>query len=98
MVDGKFVPAHHGGYRLDDICQANGLGKKTGWGGSAPIDWQLGHFGRLIDYCMNDVMLTTRLLLLIAQSDFIYNPRYIQEDAKGLPHKHPRKLKLRKPW
>jgi hypothetical protein len=44
------------GFRLDDHLQMLGLPMKTGDGASAPIWWQENKIGKVIDYCMNDVM------------------------------------------
>ena len=52
----------HAGYGLDATAKANGLTGKTGWGGSAPIDWQKARFGKVIDYCLEDVRLLRRLV------------------------------------
>lgn len=43
------------GFRLDDHLQALSLPMKTGDGAKAPIWWQQGLLGQLIDYCLNDV-------------------------------------------
>lgn len=58
----KFVPATHGGFGLDALAKANGLGGKTGHGATAPIDWQKGRYGALTDYCLADVWLTAALI------------------------------------
>ncbi|CAB4223480.1 hypothetical protein UFOVP1670_72 [uncultured Caudovirales phage] len=52
----------HGGYGLDAMCERNFGTKKTGSGALAPVDWQQGRIGRVIDYCLNDIMLTKQLL------------------------------------
>ncbi|MBU0680116.1 MAG: hypothetical protein KKD73_01720 [Proteobacteria bacterium] len=53
----------HGGYSLDKCCRANLHGvAKSGDGAMAPIDWQRGRIGAVIDYCLGDV---TALRLLI---------------------------------
>jgi hypothetical protein len=51
----------HGGFGLDAVCKANFGISKTGNGALAPVDYQQGNFGKLIDYCLNDVMLTKTL-------------------------------------
>ena len=58
----QFQYPSHAGFSLDATAKANGLGSKTGWGGSAPIDWQRGEYGRVIDYCLQDVRLTWQLV------------------------------------
>ena len=49
---------------LDAMCSANGLGGKTGHGALAPVMWQRGQIGAVIDYCLQDVKLTKELFLL----------------------------------
>lgn len=61
LIDDHYDKHVHGGYNLDHMAQANGQGGKTGHGAQAPIDWQQGHHARVINYCLNDVMLTAEL-------------------------------------
>lgn len=58
----KFYWGTHGGYGLDVMCEANFGTKKSGNGALAPVDWQQGRIGTVIDYCLNDVRLTKQLL------------------------------------
>lgn len=53
----------HWNYTLDLIAKANSMAK-TGSGDLAPQLWQQGQYQKVIDYCMNDVRLTTQLLRL----------------------------------
>lgn len=53
----------HGGYALDAIAKINGRGGKSGNGAKAPVWWQRGEYGKVIDYCLRDVALTTALVL-----------------------------------
>ena len=55
----------HGGYGLDRVALANGLGGKTGHGADAPIDFQRARYGTLLDYCMRDVWLTHTLIMRV---------------------------------
>jgi hypothetical protein len=65
----------HLGFGLDDTAKANfGLGK-TGEGGLAPVLWQLGCYGQVIDYCLEDVRLTKRLFDRIMRDGYLLNPR-----------------------
>ena len=57
----------HAGFGLDATAKANGMSGKTGYGGTAPIDWQQGKFGKVIDYCLEDVRLTWRLICRAAE-------------------------------
>jgi hypothetical protein len=61
--DGKYVRGVNG---LDAVCQANGLGGKTGDGAQAPRLWQRGRIAEVINYCRDDVLLTRRLLEYVA--------------------------------
>jgi hypothetical protein len=49
------------GYSLNDLAQANLNIEKTGSGAIAPQLWQKGDKGKVIDYCLNDVMLLKEL-------------------------------------
>ena len=58
----EFEGESHGGYGLDALAKANGLYGKTGHGAMAPVDWQQGRYGSVIDYCLEDVRLTAHLI------------------------------------
>lgn len=47
-------------YSLDAYCEANFEIKKSGNGALAPVNWQQGKIGTVIDYCLNDVAITKR--------------------------------------
>lgn len=50
-----------GGYSLEALAQVNlGYGK-SGNGALAPVLWQRGNFGKVIDYCLLDVQITYEL-------------------------------------
>ena len=66
---------HPKGLGLDAICKANYLGGKSSAAADAPQDWQRGRIGRVIDYCLNDVRMTVRLLRLIEDTGGIIDPR-----------------------
>lgn len=51
-----------GGRTLDAIAVSNLGARKTMHGELAPVEWQRGNRGGVIDYCMRDVVLTLRLL------------------------------------
>ena len=71
-----FDPATHGGFGLDATARANGIGGKTGHGATAPVDWQQGRRGSVVDYCMTDVWLTARLYgRIVERKGHIADPR-----------------------
>lgn len=43
------------GFKLDDHLEVLKLPKKIGEGAEAPIKWQKGLIGEVVDYCLNDV-------------------------------------------
>lgn len=51
------------GYGLDKMAYANFGEKKSMDGADAPIEWQRGNYGKVIDYCLRDVMLAMKLLI-----------------------------------
>lgn len=65
----------HAGYGLDAICEANFGMRKTGNGALAPILWQQGKRGTVIDYCMNDVAMEALLLDHIIKVGWIVCPK-----------------------
>jgi hypothetical protein len=65
----------HAGYGLDAIAKANGLTGKTGNGALAPIDWQRGSIGTVIDYCLQDVAITTKLIKMVINSNELIDPK-----------------------
>lgn len=58
-------PASVGGPSLHNLCQANFLPGKSGAGEFAPILWQKGKVGQVIDYCLNDTMQLKKLIELV---------------------------------
>lgn len=65
----------HAGYSLDAMAKANGLKGKTGHGAIAPIDWQRGNIGRVIDYCLQDVAITYKLIRAIELDGGLIDPK-----------------------
>lgn len=63
----KFYQKTHGGWGLDAVCKATLGIAKTGHGALAPVWWQQGKTGKVIDYCLNDVWMEGQLLLHIAK-------------------------------
>lgn len=50
-----------GGFSLKQLLLDNGLKAKPMDGAHAPMHWQMGNYGAVIDYCMHDVMLLHQL-------------------------------------
>jgi hypothetical protein len=64
----------HGGYGLDAMCECNFGTKKSGNGALAPVLWQQGKRGEVIDYCLNDIRLTKQLFDAVLRGS-IKNPK-----------------------
>jgi len=56
------------GLGLDKLAEVNLGLNKTGHGDLAPIQWQQGKIGAVIDYCLTDVHLTKRLISRILET------------------------------
>lgn len=54
-----------GSPNLDSLCKANFLPGKSGSGALAPVLWQQGRIGQVIDYALNDVIQTKKLIELV---------------------------------
>lgn len=65
----------HGGLSLGALAQANFGRRKQENGALAPIMWQRGERGRVIDYCLADVALTRMLLDRIIRRGELVDPR-----------------------
>lgn len=70
----QFQYPSHTGYGLDACCRSNFGSMKSGHGAAAPVQWQRGEHGSVIDYCLNDVRLTKQLLDLIITDGAINSP------------------------
>jgi hypothetical protein len=68
-------PSTHGGFGLAAMCEANYGYTKSGHGADAPVDWQRGKIGSVIDYCMWDIGLTKKLMDAALASESIINPK-----------------------
>ena len=76
----------HVGFNMDATCRVNDLQVKTGNGALAPINWQRGNIGTVIDYCLNDVKMTQQLFNKILQDGELISPKTKQI------------IKMRSPW
>ena len=65
----------HAGYGLGALALANGLTGKTGHGADAPVDWQRGSYGKVIDYCLEDVRLTAKLIHKVIVGEYLISPK-----------------------
>lgn len=71
----EFRYPSHVGFSLDATAKANLQEAKTGSGALAPIQWQRGNYGDVIDYCLMDVTLTSRLFALVRLEGELVDPR-----------------------
>lgn len=70
-----FSPSTHGGFKLDDCARVN-LGKQKTYNGAlAPIAWQRGRIGTVIDYCLEDVRLTKLLFDMALNGELFKCPK-----------------------
>lgn len=74
-LEPEFNRKTHGGVGLDAVCERNFGTKKSGNGALAPVDWQRGNYGTVIDYCLNDVRLTKQLFDLVLSGKPVINPK-----------------------
>lgn len=81
-LEPEFKYPSHIGFGLDACCNANFDTRKSGHGAMAPVDWQQGRIGNVIDYCLNDVKLTKELLDRIISTGGIIDPR---DSSKTIP-------------
>lgn len=65
----------HGGFGLDAVCSANFGTNKTGDGGHAPVAWQKGKVGEVIDYCVNDIKLTKQIFDVVLAGKTLVCPK-----------------------
>lgn len=65
----------HGGFGLDKTAEVNFGLRKTGHGALAPVWWQRGEIGRVVDYCLEDVRLTKMLLDRIIEQRWLLHPK-----------------------
>lgn len=74
----RFSYPSHIGYGLDAIAEATFGEKKSGNGALAPIWWQQGKIGDVVDYCLQDVRLTAQLFTVICRDFSLINPKTMQ--------------------
>jgi hypothetical protein len=71
----RFEYPSHAGYGLDAVAKANGISGKTGNGALAPVYWQRGQIGTVIDYCLQDVAITAKLIKKVIESNILTCPK-----------------------
>ena len=81
----KYAYPSHAGYGLDATCKANFGRGKTGNGALAPVLWQQGKIGTVIDYCLSDVARTRFLLELVNLDCSLIDPKTGKQLAMRLP-------------
>ncbi|MET0646420.1 MAG: hypothetical protein ABW208_07340 [Pyrinomonadaceae bacterium] len=74
------------GYRLDDLAAANLSTRKVGAGALAPVQWQRGQVGTVIDYCLGDVHLTKKLLDRVIRAGRLIDPN---DSERRIPIRRP---------
>lgn len=66
----------HAGFSLDNTAMLNLREGKTGNGGAmAPVEWQRGNVGMVIDYCLQDIRLTKGLFDRIISNGGLRSPK-----------------------
>ena len=75
----------HGGVGLAAVCEKNFNTSKSGNGALAPVDWQRGKYGTVIDYCLNDIRLTKQLFDLVLAGKPVINPKTGAELTLRMP-------------
>lgn len=74
---GRFSPSG-----LDALAKANSVGAKTGHGALAPVLWQQGQYGKVIDYCLDDIRLTKGLVDRVLRLGKLRDPRKPEHELK----------------
>jgi len=64
-------PPEHRGWTLDAISEGTFGLNKSGDGAMAPVWWQQGQWGRVVDYCMRDTYLTAKLITRILAGESV---------------------------
>lgn len=63
------------GYGLEALSYANFRLTKAADGALAPVRWQRGEIGSVVDYCLHDIYLTKRLLDRVIRRGNLIDPR-----------------------
>lgn len=62
-------------FSLDAMAEKNLKIRKTDSGKLAPILWQQGHHARVINYCLNDCLMTQELYKLAKKQGYLITPK-----------------------
>jgi hypothetical protein len=60
---------------LAAVAKANNLPQKIEDGALAPVLWQQGKIGQLINYCAHDVWLTASLIKIAKKQNYLICPK-----------------------
>lgn len=82
----EFKYPTHADCGLDAVCRANSIGVKSNNGSLAPLLWQQGKQGEVINYCLNDVFLTLKVFERVIRVEPLLHPKSTQ--ALFLRHPH----------
>lgn len=74
----------HQGFGLDACCAVNFGMRKSNNGAFAPVLYQTQQFGKLIDYCLNDIAMTKKLSDRIIYRGSIIDPRDEHKEIYGI--------------
>lgn len=87
----KFVSKTHGGWGLDVVAKATLGGRgKMGLGAYAPRWYMDGNWGRLVDYCLDDVAIETDLGRFVDRFGYVLgNDRIVALPADSYPNVDP---------
>jgi len=82
----RALGSHRKGYKLGEVSEGLQIGQKTDKGTSAPELYRQGRFGKLVDYCINDVALTRNLANWITDNGYILTPdhEHLVMDGPGV--------------
>lgn len=71
----EFKFGSHTGYSLGKTCEVNFNIPKSGDGALAPVLWQQGKYGQVIDYCLHDIRMTKLVLDHIIGQNVFLSPK-----------------------
>lgn len=74
-----FIPKVHGGYSLDKVSFINTGYHKTGSGAAAPVLWQQGKRGQVVDYGLSDCWLTKLVFDRVLEHGKLIDPKSGQQ-------------------